>query len=156
GRLLGAGEQSVGTVAILEDITDRKRQAERAVRIQRELWPRTPPLLAGYEVAGECLAAQEVAGDLYDWVLTPDGHLELTLADVMGKGIGAALVMAELRTALRTAPPELGPAAKLALAAGSMTLGMDEDGTFVTVFHARLDPATGVVRYVDAGHGYCL
>lgn len=156
GRLLKADGEPAGTVAVLEDVTERKRQAERAARIQRELWPRTPPRLHGYEVAGECRAAQEVAGDLYDWALTEDGHLELTLADVMGKGIGAALVMAELRTALRAAPPGLGPARKLALAASSMTLGMDEDGTFVTVFHARLEPATGRLRYVDAGHGYCV
>lgn len=156
GRLLDSAGLPVGTVGVVEDIGERKRQEERATRVQRDLWPRTPPVLPGYEVAGACLPAQEVSGDLYDWMLTPDGLLELTLADVMGKGIGAALVMATLRSALRSAPAELGPARKLALAAGSMPLGMDEDGTFVTVFHGQLDPRSGDLRYVDAGHGYCL
>jgi serine phosphatase RsbU (regulator of sigma subunit) len=96
-----------------------------------------------------------VAGDLYDWSVTPDGDLDLTVADVMGKGIGAALVMATLRASLRSAPVGLGPAERLRLAADSAALGGDEEGLFVTVFQARLRPSTGELRYVDAGHGYC-
>jgi len=60
----------VGTIGVLEDISERKLQAERAARIQRELWPARPPALDGYDVAGACLPAQEVAGDLYDWALS--------------------------------------------------------------------------------------
>jgi len=96
-----------------------------------------------------------VAGDFYDWVVSDDGQIDVTVADVMGKGVGAALVMAVLRTALRSAPADLGPAAQVGLAAGSMALGVDDDGLFVTLFHAHLDSATGVLNYVDAGHGYC-
>lgn len=155
GLLLSAEGRPAGTVGVVEDISERKAQAERAARIQRELWPARPPALAGYDVAGACLPAQEVAGDLYDWALGEDGQLDLTVADVMGKGIGAAMVAAMLRTALRAAPAGLGPAARLTVAAKSMTLGRNDDATFVTVFHARLDPGTGVLRYVDAGHGYC-
>src|SRR5439155_7531843 len=82
--------------------------------------------------------------------------LELTVADVMGKGMGAALVMAALRTALRAAPVELGPAERVARAAASMTFGAETEGLFVTLFHGRLELSTGRLRYVDAGHGYCL
>ena len=56
---------------------------------------------------------------------------------------------------LRSGPVELGPAERLRLAAESAALGRDEEGLFVTVFQARLDPATGELSYVDAGHGYC-
>jgi serine phosphatase RsbU (regulator of sigma subunit) len=74
----------------------------------------------------------------------------------MGKGIGAALVMATLRASLRSAAVELGPAERLRLAAAeSAALGRDEEGLFVTVFQARLRPDTGELSYVDAGHGYC-
>jgi phosphoserine phosphatase RsbU/P len=73
----------------------------------------------------------------------------------MGKGMGAALVIAALRTALRMAPAELGPAARLERAARSMTFGTGMEGLFVTLFHARLEVVTGWLRYVDAGHGYC-
>jgi PAS domain S-box-containing protein len=141
-------------MTIQEDITDRKRQSERAARIQRNLLPQTTPELEGYELAGTCRPAEEVAGDFYDWKVSADGHLDLTVADVMGKGVGAALVMAALRTALRAAPSEFGPADSLRLA-NSTVLGGDDEGLFVTLLRARLDVASGVLRYVDAGHGHC-
>jgi serine phosphatase RsbU (regulator of sigma subunit) len=99
--------------------------------------------------------AEEVGGDFFDWRLTEDGQLDLTVADVMGKGIAAALMMATVRAALRAASPHLGPAERIQIAAESMTLDTDETGLFVTLFHGRLDPRTGILRYVDAGHGHC-
>ncbi len=143
-------------VLILQDVSARKEQAEQAAAFQRELLPKRAPRLHGYELAGACVPAEDVAGDLYDWTLTHDGHLDLTVADVMGKGMGAALVMARLQTALGTAPPELGPAARVAVADSSVTFKMDASEVFVTLFHARLELATGTLRYVDAGHGYCV
>jgi PAS domain S-box-containing protein len=141
-------------ITILEDVTDRRRQAQRAIHIQRQLLPRSTPALDGYELAGACLPAEDVAGDFYDWVVV-DGCLDLTVADVMGKGVGAALVMAVLRTALRAPAPTIGPAARVRSAAGMMDFGMEDEGLFVTLFHARLDTASGLLRYVDAGHGHC-
>jgi PAS domain S-box-containing protein len=139
-------------ISIVEDVNERRLEAERAAAIQRQLLPQGTPTLTGYELVGTCLPAQNVAGDFYDW-LVADGHLDVTVADVMGKGMGAALVMAALRTALRAAPAELGPARRMTVAAETMALGLD--GLFVTAFQARLDLGTGVLRYVDAGHGYC-
>jgi serine phosphatase RsbU (regulator of sigma subunit) len=96
-----------------------------------------------------------VAGDFYDWTAT-DRYLDVTLADVMGKGMGPALVMAALCTALRTAPPGSGPVTRVRRAAESIALGLGQpDGLFVTLFQGRLELATGRLRYVDAGHGYC-
>lgn len=155
GLLRAPDGHVTGSVGMVEDVTERRQQAERAMRIQRDLWPQVVPELEGYELAGACRPAEQVAGDLYDWRLTPDGQLDLTLADVMGKGIGAALVMATLRASLRSAPVSLGPAERLRLASEVVALGGDEEGLFVTVFQARLEPATGELRYVDAGHGYC-
>jgi PAS domain S-box-containing protein len=145
-----------GFIHILEDVSERQRETQWASAVQREMLPTVPPRLAGYEVAGRCLTALDVAGDLFDWADTGDGHLEVTLADVMGKGMGAALLMAALRTALRAAPGELGPGERVQRAADSMTFGAGADGLFVTLFHASLELATGVFRYVDAGHGYVL
>src|SRR5207302_1721461 len=127
---------------------------ERAARIQRGLLPRTTPLLKGYDLAGACKPAEDVAGDFYDWTLSDEGQLDVTVADVMGKGMGSGLVMATVRAVLRAARPELGPAARVRLAASFLTPGAGEDGLFVTLFHGRLDTATGLLRYVDAGHGY--
>src|SRR5207249_5107094 len=117
---------------------------------------RQRPRLQGYELAAACLPAPDVGGDLYDWVGPWAGLLDITVADVMGRGLGAALVMATLRAALRSAPHQLGPAARVGLASESISHGLTDDGLFVTLFHARLDVRTGVLRYVDAGHGYCV
>jgi serine phosphatase RsbU (regulator of sigma subunit) len=127
------------------------QQKEHATRIQRDLLPSSAPRIEGYDLAGSCLPAQDMAGDFFDWVLRDDGQLDLMVADVMGKGIAAALVMAALRTGLRAVAPEAGPAERVRVAARSLGLATD-DGLFVTLFQARLDLATGVLRYVDAGH----
>jgi PAS domain S-box-containing protein len=144
-----------GFIMIVEDISERRRQAERAAQIQRQLLPLSVPEICGYEMAGACLPAEDVAGDFYDWVVSDDGQVDLTVADVMGKGVGAALLMAALRTALRSARPEAGPADQLTQAALAMPMGPEDEGLFATVFHAHLDTGTGVLRYVDAGHGFC-
>ena len=150
----GAHGRPEKLVGVLQDVTERRLQAERAAQIQRDLLPRQDPRLQGYELAAACLPAPDVGGDLYDWVGPQAGRLDLTVADVMGRGLGAALVMATLRTALRSAPHQLGPAARVGLASESMSHGLTDDGLFVTLFHARLEMGSGLLRYVDAGHGY--
>lgn len=150
----GAGRPPVSLIAIAENVTQQRQQAERAAAIQRRLLPRETPLLPGYDLAGVCRPAQNVAGDLYDWVARSDGTLDLTVADVMGKGVPAALVMATVRAALRGAAASLGPAERVKVAADSLALGIADEGVFVTLFHCRLDIESGDLRYVDAGHGY--
>jgi serine phosphatase RsbU (regulator of sigma subunit) len=136
-------------------LDERKLQVAKAARIQRELLPQVTPVLDGYDLAAACLAADDVAGDFYDWMLLPDGRLTVTVADVMGKGISASLVMASLRAALRAAPADLGPATRIGLAEESMALGISSE-LFVTAFHGDVDLASGTLRYVDAGHGFCV
>jgi PAS domain S-box-containing protein len=152
--VVGADGRSESFVGIMEDITERKQQEDRAARIQRDLLPKETPALEGYDLAAICLPAQEVAGDFYDWAGPERGQFDLTLADVMGKGVGSALVMATLRTALRATPHEVSPGARVGQVAESMTRALTDEGLFVTMFHARLDLASGALRYVDAGHGY--
>jgi sigma-B regulation protein RsbU (phosphoserine phosphatase) len=77
--------------------------------VQRRLLPQTVPDLPGYDVAGSCVPSGAVSGDFFDWKATPDG-LVVTLADVMGKGVGAAMIAATVRAALRVASPAHDPA----------------------------------------------
>jgi serine phosphatase RsbU (regulator of sigma subunit) len=135
-------------------LAERQAQVQEAARIQRELLPRTTPNIDGYRLAAGCLPAQDVAGDFYDWV-TFDGTLVVTLADVMGKGVGASLVSATLRAALRAAPHKLSPTDRVRRAEESIALSIVDAGLFVTLFHGQLDLASGLLRYVDAGHGHC-
>jgi serine phosphatase RsbU (regulator of sigma subunit) len=130
-----------------------QRELDRAAEVQQVLMPRTVPALEGYELAGRCIPTQAIGGDFFTWQLLGSGQLQLHVADVMGKGIPAALIAASVRAML------LGsgqfndlPEAMQRTAAAAQDL-LDETGAFVTVFSARLQPATGQLTYIDAGLG---
>jgi HPt (histidine-containing phosphotransfer) domain-containing protein len=82
--------------------------------------------------------------------------LSVTVGDVMGKGLSAALLMASVRAVLRAVGPYGAPASAVQTAAASLQSDLTRSGSFVTVFHGQLDLVTGRLRYVDAGHGYAV
>jgi serine phosphatase RsbU (regulator of sigma subunit) len=131
------------------------REMERAEQVQRMLMPRTALTTPEVQVAGRCLPARSLGGDFYDWMLR-DGQLQLMVADVMGKGIPAALLAASARAVLRgTFQYNAAPEA-MARAAGALTPLLEEAGAFITTFIARLDTGSGALEYIDAGHGLAL
>jgi serine phosphatase RsbU (regulator of sigma subunit) len=134
----------------------RSAELDQAAEVQRRLLPRRSPEVPGYEVAGACLPSRGVGGDFLDWYGSPDGHLTVTLGDVMGKGMAAAIIMATVRAALRSTGRSAGPAAAVTEAAATLQEDLEETGTLVTLCHARLSPEEGVLRYADAGHGLML
>lgn len=127
----------------------------RAAEVQRGLLPTAAPDVPGWDLAGACLPAHGVGGDFYDWQATP-GRLLLTLADVMDRGLGAAIIAATVRSVLRGLGRHEDVGEALALAERVLEPDLDRAGAFVTAFHAALDPATGVLRYSDAGHGLAV
>jgi serine phosphatase RsbU (regulator of sigma subunit) len=127
----------------------------RAARVQADLLPTKIPAVPGFELAACCLPAREVGGDYYDWQIDHES-LTLTLADVMGKGMPAALLMATVRSAVRTVALELAPAAAIGRVAASLAGDLAGWGGFVTLFHARLEPCSRRLTYVDAGHGHAF
>lgn len=127
----------------------------RAAEVQRGLLPHAAPDVPGWDVAGACLPARGVGGDFYDWQLTT-GRLVLTLADVMDRGLGAAIIAATVRSVLRGVGRHEDVATAVGLAEQVLEPDLDRAGAFVTAFHAALDPATGVLRYTDAGHGLAV
>lgn len=132
------------------------KELARAAEIQTELLPREFPNVPGFEVAACCVPAHEVGGDFYDWQPIGDNLLNLTVGDVMGKGMPAALLMSAVRAVLRAVAPDHQPAAAVQLIAGMLDDDLARSGAFVTIFHAQLDTDTGHLDYVDAGHGYVL
>ena len=152
-----AAEQ--GMLADLATWVEQELAADQEMRLgremQRRLLPKQPPQLPGYDVVGLCITARDLSGDFYDWQVI-DGRLQVLVADVMGKGVAAALVGAGMRTALRGASKHY----PLQEAVNRTAAGLDEDlqdtGTFVTACVVRIDPATGDLEYVDAGHGLGL
>jgi anti-sigma regulatory factor (Ser/Thr protein kinase) len=125
---------------------------ERAKEVQNGLLPRAFPEISGYEAAGVCLPSQAVGGDFYDWYLA-QGQMVLTLADVMGKGTGAAIIAATVRAVLRAASWQADIGTAIESAAATLNDDLSSSGKFVTLFYARLHPETGLLEYVDAGHG---
>jgi serine phosphatase RsbU (regulator of sigma subunit) len=123
--------------------------------VQRRLLPRRLPDITGLDVAGRCVPASDVGGDFFDWQVV-DGRLQVLLADVMGKGITAAIVAAGVRAVLRGTSRFNDLTTSMARTAVSMQEDLDETGSFVTLFATRIDPVTGEVGYVDAGHGLAL
>lgn len=139
----------------VEQELDRDRDLREAREVQRRLLPRRPVHVAGLEIAGHCQPARSVGGDFYDWQVL-DGQLQVVLADVMGKGLVAAMIAAQIRTLVRGTSPFNSVAATVTRAAVDSQDDLDDAGTFVTLFAVRIDPHSGEMQYVDAGHGLAL
>ena len=130
----------------------RNDELDRAGEMQRNLLPRKVPRLPGYDVAGVCLPATAVGGDFYDWHMVGD-DFQVVLADVMGKGVPAALIGAGVRALMRGASGYNDLEQTVNRVAASVEADLAETSTFVTMLAARLDPVEHVLTYVDAGHG---
>ncbi|MBO1752942.1 SpoIIE family protein phosphatase [Actinotalea sp. BY-33] len=144
-----------GAVTVMRDVTLEREELERAAYVQASLLPAHAPVVPGYEVASGFVPARTVGGDFYDWRVTADG-LVVTLADVMGKGMGAAILAAACRTAIRGVAGTGDVAASLAVAERALHEDLAQAGAFVTAMHLAIDLPTGALSYADAGHGLTL
>jgi serine phosphatase RsbU (regulator of sigma subunit) len=135
-----------------EDELSLAQEMARATQVQRSLLPASLVSFPGYEIAGVSRPIRAVGGDFYDWYPVRGG-VAITIADVMGKGMPAALIAAGVRAVMRANAPMHGVAAAVESAAEALETELDGAGAFVTLFHAHLAEQTGVVRYIDAGHG---
>ncbi len=144
-----------GVVTVLRDVTEERAELRRAATVQASLLPARAPDLPGFEVAARFVPAGSVGGDFYDWERV-GGGLVITLADVMGKGPGAAILAATTRSLLRAQPVPEDVAATLSGAERALDADLVNAGAFVTMFRGFLDPSTGDLTYADAGHGLSL
>jgi PAS domain-containing protein len=141
-----------GVVTVMRDVTAERRELRRAAQVQEGLLPTEVPHLPGYELAARFVPAGSVGGDFYDWYTVEDGVV-LTLADVMGKGTGAAILAATTRSLLRAHGADEDVVRPLLQAERGMARDLDNAGAFVTLFRAFVHAPTGAVTYTDAGHG---
>jgi sigma-B regulation protein RsbU (phosphoserine phosphatase) len=149
-----------GSISGLIEEQKQRQRLENEISIAREvqdqLFPRNIPHVPGVEIEAICKAARAVSGDYYDFIQLSPTHLAIAIADISGKGISAALLMASLQAALRSQ----------VLVPGSETLSTAElvsrlnkhlvrntgDDRFATFFIAVYDSATRNLRYTNAGH----
>ncbi|HXM90541.1 MAG TPA: SpoIIE family protein phosphatase [Candidatus Dormibacteraeota bacterium] len=147
----------------ISGLIEEQRQRQRleneisiAREVQNQLFPKRLPSVPGVEVEAICKAARSVSGDYYDFIQLTPTHIAVAIADISGKGISAALLMASLQAALRSQ----------LLMGGSEHLGTDElvsrlnkhlvrntaDDRFATFFICVYDSETRTMRYTNAGH----
>jgi serine phosphatase RsbU (regulator of sigma subunit) len=129
-----------------------EQELQVAQLIQRQFLPRELPQLAGWHVAAYYQPAKEVGGDFYDFIELPDGQLGIVVGDVTDKGVPAALVMATTHSILRGDAPQLVSPGKVLERANRLLLNDIPPQMFVTCLYGILDPATGRLRYANAGH----
>jgi len=138
------------------DLQRQQLEAEldRASTVQASLLPQSVPIVPGYDIAAVCLPARQVGGDFYDWQQRPGPSLLVSIGDVMGKGMPAAILMATVRTAFRAATDRVSALETVPAVERALADDLANANNFVTAVHVRLDPARHTLDYVDAGHGY--
>src|SRR5436190_1693364 len=145
----------IDKVMLHESLIEKQRletQLEVARQVQLELLPPRDPQLEGFDISAYNFPTEEVSGDYYDWVRIYDDQIGIVIADVAGKGVPAALLMAFLRASLRAAS-HIGYAPKISMSKVNYLLWESiERNQFVTAFYGILDATNRTLAYSNAGH----
>ena len=137
----------------MREQSERHRREERdGLLIQRALLPSTLPQSSTFEIAGAWQPASGFGGDCYDVFTFGPTTLGLSIADVAGKGLPAALLMSSLQAAVRAFALEASPPHAICASVNRLLCGQMIAGRFATFCFLRLDREHGVVRYANAGH----
>ncbi len=145
----------VENAKLLEERFEKERiknELELATEIQQRFQPSAPPVMDGYEFQGISFSCYEIGGDYYDFIPTGEGKMLIALGDVSGKGTAAALLMSSLHAAIHG---QVAAKTSLEQTVKSVNEYLAENtptNRFVTLFIAELEPATGVLKYINAGH----
>jgi sigma-B regulation protein RsbU (phosphoserine phosphatase) len=128
------------------------QELERAREIQQSLLPKEIPQLSGFEVAGAWQPASTVSGDYYDVLRLDDHRLGICIADVVGKGVSAALLMANVQAAVRAFASDSESPAQVCCKVNTLLHENIATGKFVTFLYGILDGETHTFQYSNAGH----
>lgn len=124
-----------------------------AARIQSSILPDKAPELRGWDITARLQPARETSGDFFDFIPLSNGNLGIVIADVTDKGMGAAMFMALSSTLIRTYAIQYPTLPAFAMSIVNERILSDTRGSmFVTAFYGVLEPHTGRLRYVNAGH----
>jgi len=160
GALGESFNQMTGSIGTLIEEQNKRQRLENEISIAREvqnqLFPSTLPSVPGVEIEAICKAARSVSGDYYDFIQLSPTHVAIAIADISGKGISAALLMASLQAALRsqalTEGSESLSTADLVARLNKHLVRNTGDDRFATFFIAVYDSSTRTLRYTNAGH----
>lgn len=136
----------------LKDKLLAKDEIQVARQVQQALLPRSHPAIDGWEVWSYSVPANDVGGDLVDYVELGPDRIGVALGDVSGKGLGAALLTAKLQATLRALGPDSVSLDELGERMNGILHRDGLDNRFATLFYAELTPGSSHARYLNAGH----
>ena len=145
----------VENATLIEVRLDRERlerELALASEIQQRFQPTAPPIVPGYELQGISFPCYEIGGDYYDFIEREDGRLVIALGDVSGKGTAAALLMSSLHAAVHAQSASHDSLVATISAVNKYLAENIPANRFVTLFYAELDPASGALSFLNAGH----
>jgi serine phosphatase RsbU (regulator of sigma subunit) len=129
------------------------REMEIAREVQARLFPQKLPVMKTLEYMGDCIPARAVGGDYYDFLKLREGHLTMVLADIAGKGVSGALLMANLQANLRSQCAVAVDDLSRALASVNHSFCENTgDASYATLFFADYDDSSRKLRYANCGH----
>ena len=129
-----------------------ERELATAAEIQQRFQPSSPPKIEGYELQGISFACYEIGGDYYDFIPKPDGKILIALGDVSGKGTAAALLMSSLHASIHAQSSAGSNLTQMVTSVNQYLADNTPANRFITFFVAELEPQTGVLSYINAGH----
>jgi len=142
--------------ALAERLDSERRAAQEleiAKQVQARLFPQSQPPLKTLEYAGLCIQARKVGGDYYDFLDLGQERLGFVIGDISGKGIAAALLMANLQANLRSqCAIAWDQPQRLLCSVNQLFCENTPDGSFATLFFAEYDDTAGRLRYANCGH----
>ena len=129
-----------------------RRELDEARRIQRKLLPASMPQMDGWEIASSWQPAEGVGGDCFDALQFAETRVAVSIADVVGKGIPAALLMSNLQAAVRAFATEAVRPGELCHQVNRILCGHIAEGRFISFFYCIVDGDLGTLTYSNAGH----
>jgi serine phosphatase RsbU (regulator of sigma subunit) len=145
----------VENARLMEEDLERsrlERELQLAREIQQRFQPTSPPVVSGFELQGISFPCYEIGGDYYDFIERPDGHIVVALGDVSGKGTSAALLMSSLHAAMHAQTSAHQSIAETIAAVNRYLAETIPLNRFITLFCAELEPLTGTINFINAGH----
>jgi phosphoserine phosphatase RsbU/P len=134
------------------ELARKEAELSFALEVQKSLFPRQLPCNYGLEFAAVCVPARGISGDFYDVIQLRDGRLAFAIADISGKGVPAAILMANLQAMLRIFSAANSSPAEVCARLNYHFHEVTDPSKFATFFYAQWDPARRLVHYVNAGH----
>jgi sigma-B regulation protein RsbU (phosphoserine phosphatase) len=123
-----------------------------ALKVQQALFPQDWPTDSGLDFSATCIPARGISGDYYDIFKLPDGRLVFAIADISGKGISAAILMASLQALLRAVVPTGQSPSDVCKKLSDHLHGITDASRFATFFYAEWHRSKRLLSYVNAGH----